>query len=257
MKIMTTKHTEIEGIYTNQLLVNWTDCNAFGELQPSALLNFAQVTAGKHAEANGFGYSAMIKNKQAWVLQRIKLDIYNLPAWRSRIELETWIRDLRGSTSYREFQVSCNGEIIARINTFWVCINYARRRPEAPLVDLSGFKMYTKRFPDHPVAERIKIPPKCVLQHKLVVRFSDLDLLQHVNNTKYLSWVVDCLSHEEIRALSHCTIEMNFLAELQLEDEVWIERGCDPHRDHFLVTRAKDKSVVFLCKIRSKAIKCF
>jgi len=61
---------------------------------------------------------------------------------------------------------------------------------------------------------------KDINQRKVVL--SDLDIVNHVNNVKYLEWCLDLLDYKTILKQNISTIDMNFMKELMLNDEVSI-----------------------------------
>jgi acyl-ACP thioesterase len=54
------------------------------------------------------------------------------------------------------------------------------------------------------------------------VRYSDLDLYDHVNNAKYMQWILDSYPEELLRRNEIVLFEINFLAEAKMGDEVAI-----------------------------------
>ncbi len=56
------------------------------------------------------------------------------------------------------------------------------------------------------------------------VRNSDLDINQHVNNTKYAQWILDAIPYDYHRSLRLKTYSVNFLSETHLQDEVRVDR---------------------------------
>jgi hypothetical protein len=52
------------------------------------------------------------------------------------------------------------------------------------------------------------------------VRFSDLDVNEHVNSARYLSWALDSAPAEVQQRMELASFEINFVAEARLGDEV-------------------------------------
>jgi acyl-ACP thioesterase len=60
---------------------------------------------------------------------------------------------------------------------------------------------------------------------RFLVRNSDLDMNNHVNNTKYAQWILDSLPVDTLRSgVNLHGYEVNFLAEARLGDEIIIRR---------------------------------
>lgn len=52
--------------------------------------------------------------------------------------------------------------------------------------------------------------------------FSDIDVNQHVNSTRYLQWMLDSHSHEFLKTRTPTSIELSFLSEALPDDEVTV-----------------------------------
>jgi acyl-ACP thioesterase len=78
-------------------------------------------------------------------------------------------------------------------------------------------------FDDLPSAEEPeKLPaPVCSKMGKsYTVRYSDIDMHHHVNNTKYIEWILDSYPFEMNQTHQIHTFEINFLTESSYEDEI-------------------------------------
>ncbi len=66
---------------------------------------------------------------------------------------------------------------------------------------------------------------------------SDLDIVNHVNNVKYLEWCLDYTAASLLLKQQLQSLEMNFLKELSLKDEVEILKQEDDHESLFNITK--------------------
>jgi acyl-ACP thioesterase len=73
------------------------------------------------------------------------------------------------------------------------------------------------------------------------VVLSDLDIVNHVNNIKYIEWCLDCLPAEVVLSASIIFMEMHFLREMVWNDSVQI----DEENQTFYVTK-NDKNCFIL-----------
>jgi len=64
-----------------------------------------------------------------------------------------------------------------------------------------------------------------VAEHE--VKLSDLDIVNHVNNVKYLEWCLDLVDSETILTQQIKAFEMNFMKELSLLDVIQVVRKDD------------------------------
>ena len=92
---------------------------------------------------------------------------------------------------------------------------------------------------------------------KYRVRNSDLDINQHVNNTKYAQWILDAVPYDLHKTLFLKSYSVNFLAETHLGEEVQIDvstRSTDVAAEKngtaiYRGVRALDNKVLFTATI--------
>src|SRR5690606_13495928 len=108
--------------------------------------------------------------------------------------------------------------------SLWAIFNMRRRRPDALQFDTS----YVEQFPDMHATElanqRIDLNFEATEIFTQKVQFSDLDIVNHVNNTKYLEWVINYVDPILILKNKIKAIDLNFIKELSLGDDIVIEK---------------------------------
>ncbi|MDD4820537.1 MAG: thioesterase [Flavobacteriales bacterium] len=239
----------IPAVYTQTFSVEWDNTAATGRLSLPGLLNFIQLTAGDHANVCRFGYYEMTKAHQAWVLTRLKVQFSDLPKWTEKVEVSTWIETFNGTISVRNMLITHQGNVIAKVSTVWVCINYQKRAPECIAIPYPKDIILPDRKLDITTASRIKIPSELSTLREYHVSYSDIDAMGHVNNIKYTQWILDSLPYEKALSIKQGTIEVNFLSELHIGDTVLIEYSPDNSQDTsgtFVIRRKGDEKPAFL-----------
>jgi acyl-ACP thioesterase len=192
-----------------------------------SLLNLLQDTAWAHATRMGFGYEESIKKKVFWVLSRQKLVMNQWPGWSDEIEIRTWIRPFQKSFVYRDFEIfSADRQKLGECTTSWVLLDAETRKPTT--IDFESMKEITRSEGNLELeTEKIELRADLKTRAQYQVRNSDLDLNQHVNNTKYAQWILDSIPqgwHEQFILHSY---EVNFLAETRSEDRVLIQSSSE------------------------------
>ncbi len=238
-------------VFSKDWEINFTQCTPNGYLKYTDLCNLLQLTAAAHSELGGISFSDMQEFNQAWVLSRMRVEISKLPKWKDTVTIKTWINTLENSRSVRALEVYVNGIKIVGSETFWAVINTEKRRPEALALPFGHFEI----FPEHKATEKSfskiqLIDDKEYVFNKVVV-LSDLDIVNHVNNVKYLEWCLDFVPSGLILNQKIDSFEMNFLKELYLKDRVKINESFTENKTIFSVT--KDDKTSFALEINWKS----
>lgn len=213
---------DFTSVFEQEWYVHFTQCNPNGKLKYTELCNYLQLTAGFHAEKGGISYTDMQAADQAWVLSRMRVEVDDLPRWGDTIIVRTWIVSLENSRSVRAMEVYRDGVKIAGCETFWAVINTKRRRPEELALPHAHFEKFGESFSTKDRVRRLQTVAVDATIAKRSVAVSDLDIVSHVNNVKYLEWCLDVADPETVLKNRLSALDMNFMRELVLGDEVAI-----------------------------------
>ncbi|CAM3955171.1 acyl-[acyl-carrier-protein] thioesterase [Flavobacterium antarcticum] len=212
--------SNFKSVHEKEWEINFSQCAPNGALNYTDLCNLLQLTAAEHADLGGISFTDMQEFHQAWVLSRMRIEIESLPKWRDKVIVKTWIVSLENSRSTRVLEVYKDNVRIISCETFWAVINTERRRPEPLALPHEHFEKFPLKFTTTERVKKIKLPADSakVGIHKVV--FSDLDVVNHVNNVKYLEWCLDLVEPKILLHQTFKSLDMNFLNELLLENEV-------------------------------------
>lgn len=217
-------------------------------------LNLLQDAGWEHAAALELDFNRGKPQSLGWVLTRQKLVMEKWPAWGDRIEVHTWLRAPTGAFLYRDFEVFHEERKIGEASSSFVTMDLATRKLVKQ--DWSGHRGLF-RASGALGLEPAKIPP---LEHaeslaSFRVRNSDLDVNEHVNNTRYAQWILDALPSDHLRSAHVREYEINFLSEAKSGDEITVQRAASwtPENIVFQGMRGADQKVVFVARIEARA----
>lgn len=238
-------------IFSKNWKVNFTQCTPNGYLKYTELCNMLQLTGGDHAESGGLSFSDMQVHDQAWVLSRIRVEIDRLPKWGDTVTIKTWINDLQGSRSVRALEIYLNNEKIIGSTTFWAVFNTRLRRPE--IIAFPHEHFFTSFSENRATKENfskidISRNTEKVFSRKTVL--SDLDIVNHVNNVKYLEWCLDLVDYEAVVRQKIKSFDMNFLKELKYGDTIDINQNTGS--EETLYTISKEDKICFALQLNWK-----
>jgi len=234
---------EFNSIFSKDWEINFTQCMPNGYLKYTELCNIFQLTAAAHSKMGGISFSDMQEFDQAWVLSRMRVEISEMPKWGDVITVKTWINTLENSRSIRAIEVFVEDKKIIGSETYWAVFNTTIRRPESLALPYEHFELYPDLKATNATFSKINLHNEKEIVFEKTIFLSDLDIVNHVNNIKYLEWCLDFVDTELILNQNIASFEMNFLKELSQMDKVVIHQN------------KMDKSMVF-CGTKEETI-CF
>jgi len=206
---------------TMNFKVTSRDLNPKGEARLTSLAGFFQEIAYQHAEKLGFGYHDLLAGQTFWVLSRMKIRILQYPLWDDEIRVQTWPCGLDKLFAMRDFRIfSGSGQVIGLASTAWLIVGNQTRRPARPSDQLDQYR----EGQDKPFAEKLRkiaLPEDMSRVDLRSVVYSDLDVVGHVNNVKYMEWCIDAAGETGLRR-GIGTFEINFMHESRFGDEIEI-----------------------------------
>jgi len=221
-----------------------------GKAQVTAVCNFLQEGASMHAETAGFGFEEMLKRNQVWVLARMKIIIDKYPRWKDQIKLNTWSRGKEGIFYLRDFLIEDEqGNVIIKASSSWAAINTKKGRPEiVENLENGLFTLKDKKAFDE---KSEKLPPleNAHLLRKRIIEFTDIDLVYHVNNVKYVELIINSFSKEINLNRTIKGLEINYLGETKYGDEVSVfAESVSENKQNIKIVRDSDSKEV--CRAR-------
>lgn len=225
---MSGNYTE-EKKYIMESEVPCYDVDSNMDLKPAAFMDMAQEIAYQAATAFGFGYDALQTEGKAWVLSRMHFDFMRHPKWREAVKLSTWHKGPYGPFYLRDFTLeSPEGEMLVRGTSSWVIIDVANRTMcrTAEVMEMVPEDTVCHDNAIERPADKVVMPrgvtPEPAGVHK--VEFSDVDLLGHTNNARYVVWAMDCIDFEELKNKVVKSLTVNFIHETRPGEEVVLEK---------------------------------
>ncbi len=214
----------IPSTWKEQRVVEAFEVDVTRRLRLSELFSFLLSIAWKHALASGFGFQELAERKMMWVLSKFQMAVSRLPEWGEQITIETWGKRIERFYALRDFLVSSpKGARLASATGAWMILDKDNYRPKKLEQLMAGFPWQEGNSALEGSLRRVAEGAKGQdrLRHRVV--FSDLDMNNHVNAAKYLQWVMDSYSREVLESRQVETVEISFLAEATVDDEIAVQ----------------------------------
>lgn len=206
-----------------------------GRVKFAVLLEMFQQMADADASKYGLSVHQTLKHNITWVLRKYRIELDSYPTQESGdIRIKTYAEPYRGLFSLRSFKLwDANGKFLGSAYTWWVLLDFIKQRPirldKCDIVDaLWDWDNISVEFPPD-----VKIPETTAptMEETWKVRWQDLDMNNHTNNTVYFSWAFDTVPDEVPEEMEPSFVEAEFLRPVPrtrvrcLTQEVETEKG--------------------------------
>jgi medium-chain acyl-[acyl-carrier-protein] hydrolase len=191
------------------------DVDVRGRWKTAAILRQMSLTAQNHCQIVDPDNIVFTRYGMFWVLMRAKVELGRSPAEGEKVEVLTKASAEKGRVFNRLFLFRTEkGEQIGAASTIWLLLNMTTRSI-GRLPDDSGLTRYVASEFSWPTAEprsiRCNLPVTETQTRR--VRYSDLDMNRHMNNARYMEWVVDLLGLPRLQAAFLREFQINYLKE--------------------------------------------
>ncbi len=243
--------TKTPGIYTEVFKIHTYEVDMHNRLTVQALCQFLQEAASSHADSLGFGVEFLLKNRRTWVLSRLGVEMKEPVSLGSSVTIRTWPSGTKKLFFTRDFTVE-NGEgrKIGSATSYWIFLDTDNMRPIPPSKNEITFNY--DGLPESSDMTLNKIPPvtpSASSAGSFNVRYSDLDLNNHVNNVTYVQWAMEGIDPRYKRNHWMTSLHAAFLSEVKYGEQVELEMGKSDNFTFFHGLSVQERNV---CRIQTR-----
>jgi acyl-ACP thioesterase len=240
------KEYNLDSFFERSKLVNAYDVDINNRLKLNTLFNFLQDVASSHADSLNLGYTDLIAHDLGWVLSWAKVKIEEYPDFGKTIKIRTWPKCRYKLFSMRDFLIyDSSGKILFSVSTAWLLINVKTKR----ITDIKNLPQAIYYQPEqsalNDLPERITSANEKEVKFSKTIRYSDLDINRHVNNTRYIELALDCYSPEWHKKNLLNGLTVSFMSESFDGDELEIRLGFNGKLDVIEAVNKKSAKQVF------------
>ena len=218
--------------FIKDIIIQCTETDKNKKYKVYAALCASQEAAQEHATKLHFGYDDLASVGSFWVLSRIKLRFNKPLFWRDSVRLSTWHKGSEGIFALRDFEFSIKNEsekvddvysvtVIAGTSS-WLILDantHKILRPEQVITDDYITTIKSKDSIKEPCGKLIS-PKDMTFTRTKEVCYSDIDMLGHTNNAKYIEWAFDSIDSDILYDNDIFEVQINFNTETRIGDRV-------------------------------------
>lgn len=200
-------------MFTKKFYIESSDVDSSLNLKISSMLRMMQDVATEHAEKINLGKKNTIDKGYFWVITRYSISIYDTPKYLETIKVSTYPGEDNKFFYPRHFLIENEkGEVLANANSIWVVLEKEKRRPVLnPFPDI---KIKSESYmEEEPTPKKVSGENEKFIEERKV-RYSDVDLNGHLNNTKYMEYVLDLKPTSFYKEHKITHIDINYEKEL-------------------------------------------
>lgn len=177
-------------MYNEKHIITSLDVDTNLELKISSIFRLFQMVSSNHSDLLGAGVKDTVEKGICWVVNKIQVNVSRLPKASEEVIISTHAGPTKLFIFTRYYQIyDLNHNLLVSASSTWVLLDINTRKlithpplfekliPETSEDDIS----LPTKFPD---VELSKIEDR-------VVRYNDIDLNGHLNNTKYIDYITD------------------------------------------------------------------
>ena len=213
---------KFDNYFHKQFELRYFEMNKLGLATPTIILGLLEETAADHSYSIDHSLFDLVKKNVGWVLVSGVLQMERYPNYKEKITIRTWLSSYSSIKGYRENIIyDENHNIIGRAKGLWVFFDIEKRRP-IPI--FNEIKEKWSYFNEDSISENIKNKISAVdfahYTNQFRVNKYDTDMNKHVNNIRYLQWVIESIPEDIYENYFLHKIDGRFISEAQYGDTV-------------------------------------
>lgn len=180
--------------YSKDYEVNYYDVDYSLNCTVSKLLGMFADIGNRHMEELGCSVEELLNEGMTWVYYNYKIDVKRYPKFGEKITLNTVAEWFKKFYAKRSYEIKDEmGNVIVSGESIFVMLDLEKRKViRIPKSQYEVFKV-EKDTKETFTLPRLKDIDEVNFNEEFKVRYSDIDVNKHVNNTKYVEWSLETI----------------------------------------------------------------
>lgn len=176
-------------LFAGSRRVRLGDCSPSGRLRLDAIARYLQDLSDDDTRDAGLA-------QMTWVVRRAVIDVHRFPTYLEPLEMVTWCSAIGSRWAERRVDIGGVGELAPAVSsaTLWVHLDASTLRP-LPTSAVFG-QVFAQSAAGRKVSSRLTLesPPEDLAVVPWPVRFTDFDVMNHMNNAVAFAVVEETLA---------------------------------------------------------------
>ena len=227
--------------YKEKYYVKSSEVDSYRKLKLSSLLKIFQDLATEGSKILDAGTDKTLDKGYLWVFSKLEININRFPIYEETINLSTFPNEMMHFIYPRTYLFKdLNDNVLVKATSIWCLIDANTRKILLPSETGIGVASPIKADPISKIEKK-----EVALKESRTVRYTDIDINKHLNNTKYLDYICD-LYDSNFFDINHIKkITISFHNEVKEGETIDIYASND---NTYFLFKVNDKAV-FECNI--------
>lgn len=204
--------------YKEKFSVKFHEGDFKGNVKLFTIVDYIQQVAEGHAQILGVDFKSMMDHGLFWVVSRIEITMERYPKVGEDITVETYLGGREKVFMKRRFKIEDkDGQVIGRALIYYLILDTKTRFPQKPSVCPVDIDINVGNVIDNKL-NKIKMPGEAIETIKRELYYNDIDINNHVNNARYISFIEDFFSLDWHRGKNISYMQLNFIKEIKFDD---------------------------------------
>jgi len=212
----------MENYFDKEFELRYFEMDKTGKASSITMMTLLQETAAEHCYFAGHSLFSLMSENLGWVLLSGIMEMDRYPEYKEKIIIRTWLSQYKSIRGIRENIIyDENYNIIGRAKGLWLFFDIEKRRPtKIPNYFKKKWLSCEETSIEHDISSKIKAISSAKYIQKFKVNIYDTDTNEHVNNIRYLQWLVESIPEEITDNYYLHSIDGRFTAEAEYGDMI-------------------------------------
>ncbi|KAI0493881.1 hypothetical protein KFK09_024007 [Dendrobium nobile] len=222
----------IDNIYMQRKSIKIYEIDATGKASIETIMNILQDTSVNHFKFLGFlddsvrSYPKIGGGNLAFVMLKMHVQVEHYPSWGDALEVNTWLRHHKKLSMARDWHLRNlkTGQSMIRATSIWALMDKTTRKlskiPDEKKIEVEPHCNDTTFIlnDDNRKLPKVNVETADYIIDDLTPKWADLDFNMHVNNVKYIQWILEGIPVSMLETHEMSSMVLEFRKECRMGD---------------------------------------